>query len=342
MKRHALVVLCVTLVSCAPPYIAVLNSSSALTRQMTTVGTFGPVYMQTNSDNIRFLPLKPTATTLDGVSIQSGFTVTEDAGYEYLGFAYVGSDGQGQLTRAQVSPFPPRCEFDVLSTTTTTGSIMVLDYLKAAALLYPVTLPYGGFGTPGSTDLSTLFPSSPVNYSVLGGQLMPGVSPDTYGFLLFDGSSFAEGTVGVSGGASAFATTTTSTPVPALPVGQRALYGQATLTGPGYASFFDGSRWVCYQVSSTTATQLTGVTHRLDAVLSTGELLSTEGGVFRLYDPNGSLLVSVSLGGLQLCYEASISGTAYAFFSLPISLRDGNWMFRTYAIPTTSLRSLGG
>lgn len=89
---------------------------------------------------------------------------------------------------------------------------------------------------------------------------------------------------------------------------------------------------------------MTGVTHRIDAVLSTGELLSTEGGTLRLYDPSGqgTQLYAVPLNGLQFCYEAYVGGTAYVFFSLPISLSRGDWAFNVYAIPTSMMRSLRG
>jgi len=111
-----------------------------------------------------------------------------------------------------------------------------------------------------------------------------------------------------------------------------------------YASFSSGGSWICEQwpTGSTTATVMPGVTHRIDALLTTGDLLSTEGGVLRLYDPNGSLVLSVSLGGLQYCYEAYVGPTPYVFFSLPISLSHGDWDFRVYAIPTSSMRGLGG
>ena len=53
-----------------------------------------------------------------------------------------------------------------------------------------------------------------------------------------------------------------------------------------FASFFSGGQWVCWQLS--TATLMTGITHRVDAILTTGDLLSTEGGTLRLYDSSGA------------------------------------------------------
>ena len=80
--------------------------------------------------------------------------------------------------------------------------------------------------------------------------------------------------------------------------------------------------------------------HRLDAVLTTGDLLSMEGGVLRLYDPNGNQLVGRTVGSLQFCYEAYVGSVPYLFFSLALVSQHGDWTFNSYAIPTSSMRGL--
>ena len=113
-----------------------------------------------------------------------------------------------------------------------------------------------------------------------------------------------------------------------------------------YADYDAGGQWRCYQWTqgvSADVSLMAGVTHRIDAVLTSGDLLSTEGGILRLYDPNsGSQVVSASLGGLQYCYEAYVGPTPYVFFSLPLGLQNGSWAFAVYVVPTSSMRSLGG
>ncbi len=335
---------------CMPAYIEELDASAPLTRQMTAVGTTGPVNMQTNGTSIRFFPLKPTATSLAGMNMQSGFTVSEETGYDYMRFAFVDPSGQTQVTPTQTFPLSvtpsayPQLEFDVAATTTT-GNIVVVNFDPGTltAYLYPVTLPYGGFAGSGLSALSSIISG----YTAVGDQLVPSQGTEAFYFLFWTGSSFAEGKAGVGTGSAAFSTASPGTTGIALPtsLSTRALYGTCSLTGYSYASAFNGSQWVCYQWTTTTAAspvQLPGMTHRLDAVLTTGDLLSTEGGVLRLYDPSGNLLVSVSLGGLQYCYEAYIGSTPYVFFSLSMNLSRGDWAFRTYAIPTSSMRGLGG
>jgi hypothetical protein len=132
-----------------------------------------------------------------------------------------------------------------------------------------------------------------------------------------------------------------TTTVPGLPTSNRSLYYHDQAAN-NYAQYYTGGQWVCYQWTDapTTPVILAGVTHRIDAVLSTGDLLSMEGGGLRLYDPSGSLLVSMPSGNLQFCYEAYIGALQYVFFTLTMKNPHGNFIFNTYAIPTSSMRSL--
>lgn len=352
-RRHVFLLGCLAIAGCLPPYIALLDSSSALTRQMTVAGTLGPLNMQTESTNIRFLPMKPTATSIAGLNLQSGFTIDEEGAYDYLRFAYVDSSGQAQMTGSQ--PFPldvsspsyPLYEFDV-TTTTTTANIVVLKMNPTNsalnnAYLCTATLPSGPLASPpASALLNTVFTVAGVSYAVLGAHVVPlPAAADTFNSLLWDGiASYGVGSTTVSVPPSVFVATTGSTTSNPLLPAQRTFYYKSGTTN--YASFSSGGAWVCEQWTTAAPVALSGVTHRIDAVLTTGDLLSTEGGILRLYDPTGSQVLSVSLGGLQFCYEAYLGTTPYVFFSLAMNLQRGDWIFRVYAIPTSSMRSLGG
>ena len=116
--------------------------------------------------------------------------------------------------------------------------------------------------------------------------------------------------------------------------------GQTT----AYLSYFSGGQWNGYQLSPPATgylQALPGVTNRLDAVLTSGDLISTQDGTLRLYDSTGSQQFSKPLNGLQFCYEEYIGSTPYVFFSLPLSLQHNDWAFNVYAIPTSSMRDLG-
>jgi hypothetical protein len=205
-------------------------------------------------------------------------------------------------------------------------------------------LPSGPLNSVVSSPLSSTG-LSPFGFSsVVGVQMAPQPSgPDKFNFLLFaPPTSFGEGTDTVSGAGAVFGSGSSAATLASVPV-PRALYYKSP-SGQSYASFVQGGQWVCYQwMPSGVPSKLPGVTHRIDAVLTSGDLLSTEGGILTLYDPNGSLVRSVSLGGLHFCYEAYVGPTTpYAFFSLAMELSQDYWAFRVYAVPTSSIRDLGG
>lgn len=353
MRRYILLLACLSAAGCVPPYLAVLDSSAALTRQMTVVGNLGPINVQSNGTNIRFLPMKPTATSIAGLNLQSGFAIDEENGYDYVRFAYVDSNGQAQVTGslpfslAGADPNYPLNQFEV-TTTTATGNIVVLSMYPTAAsntsVLCTATLSSGPLAAPITTLLNV-----PFGNSVLGVHVSPQLgAADSFNFLLWNGgSAFSEGSTVVNSALTsvflaATPTTNAALSLPTTPP-QRYLYYKNQAGTLSYASHFTGSQWVCYQwAPSGPASQLGGVTHRIDAILTTGDLLSTEGGILRLYGPAGNQVLSVSLGGLQFCYEAYLGSTPYVFFSLVMNMQRGDWMFRVYAIPTSSMRGLGG
>ncbi len=106
-----------------------------------------------------------------------------------------------------------------------------------------------------------------------------------------------------------------------------------------YASTFTSGTWTSYQVVGTLTSLPTS--NRIDAVLTSGQLLSTQDGTLRVYDAGGNQLFSKPLNGLQYCYEAYVGSTPYVFFTLPMSLKQGQWVFNVYAIATSSIGDLG-
>ncbi len=123
----------------------------------------------------------------------------------------------------------------------------------------------------------------------------------------------------------------------------------ARLPNRSFGSWYDSSSgsWVTYAWWETPSTG-TGVfafsrlpiDHRIDALLSTGQLLSTEGGTGRLYDRDGNLLSSFPLGSLVYIGEQYVGAVARAYFSE--CLIYGNQMhFNVYWIQSARLSSLG-
>lgn len=352
MKRMVVPLLfCLAVSGCLPAFLVELNSSAGLTAKMSAVATLGPVKTGgSGTTNVRFLPTKPTAASLNFASVQSGFTITSSGGNDYLQFLYVDSSGNAVVTNGQpitvpaADPSYPALQYEV-TTTTTSANLVILSFATDTTFLYTATLPSGPLSNPPATGtLSTLFGNT-----ALGADVTPQQSgaADMFNFLLWNGGSqFSEITQAV-GGASVFPVgPPTANPLLVLPVSaaaQRYLYHRERTGTFAYASHFEGSGWVCYRwvPLSGAATILPGVNHRIDAVLTSGDLLSTEGGILRLYDPSGSLVTSVQLGGLQFSYETYLGTTAYVFFTLPINLHGNGWSFKVYAIPTSGMRGLG-
>ena len=113
-----------------------------------------------------------------------------------------------------------------------------------------------------------------------------------------------------------------------------------------FASWWDAASnsWVSYAwegppaVPPTTNKQLP-INHRLDALLSTGQLFSTEGGTGRLYDRDGNLLATFPLGSLVYIGEHYVGGVPRCYFSQSLVF-DQAQHFNVYWIRTDQLTSL--
>jgi hypothetical protein len=358
--RVSLLLSLVAVAGCAPPYIVELDRAAPLARQMTVVGTVGPIGLQSGLPSVRFLPVKPTASSVGALDVQSGFVVTSDSVTEQLYFAYSNSNGSAQTAfgrqfpLAGQSPNYPLNQYEV-TTTTTTANILVFTFVpstpaNSSVTLLEAALPSGPLGLPPGVATNPQVLNG-INGSelILGVQVMPAATtPDTFNWLLSTGVQFTQGSASLSAGSSVFVTGA-NVPINSLltlpaPIESRFLYYTDQTGSVSYASYFTGSQWVCYQWTTAAPVTLGGITHRIDALLSTGDLLSTEGGKLRLYDPTGTgtQLYAVPLNGLQFCYEAYLGSTPYVFFSLPMSLQHGDWAFNVYAIPSSSMRGLGG
>lgn len=116
-----------------------------------------------------------------------------------------------------------------------------------------------------------------------------------------------------------------------------------------YASWFDAASggWKCVRwkgAGFADSTALPFVTHRIDALLTTGRLFSTEAGIGRVYDAGGVEIASFALGALRFIGERYIDGTPLALFSLKRIVREkesGFLAMDVYSIPAAGLETLG-
>ena len=113
-----------------------------------------------------------------------------------------------------------------------------------------------------------------------------------------------------------------------------------------FASWFDAASggWKCaawWGITGTGDWEMLPVDHRVDALLTTGELLSVENGTGRLYSRDGALVATFPLGSLAFIGEEYVGGAARAYFSQ--CLQNNNRLeFNVYWIATNKLKGLGG
>jgi hypothetical protein len=81
------------------------------------------------------------------------------------------------------------------------------------------------------------------------------------------------------------------------------------------------------------------IDHRIDALLTTGQLFSTEGGTGRLYDRDGNLLATFPLGNLAFIGEQYVGGVPRCYFSQCL-IYDRTQHFNVYWIRTDKLATL--
>jgi len=356
-------VVALAFVGCAPPYYPELNVNAALTDQMKQVGTISGVSPDQGDQatSVRFLPTRPTATDLAGVSVTSGFVITTTAANE--NFAFFSASGgkaskaspsggaQTSLSLAGADPHYPLYQYVVAATGPTANLVIVrldpadpttswVELVQNARLSVPaMTSPNTNPETAPLVGASA-FAREQADDSFSGLSLVPTPPPE----FSTDIGVTIDGVVNVLNPG-------TNVSFPPLPSLNSFLYYYNPIAGTNYAQVFSSGKWVCYtwpDVPSTPASLpvLTGVVHRIDAILSTGDLLSTEGGTLRLYDPNGGKgagaeVNAFDLGGLQFCYEAYIGSTPYVFFALPLTgKKSGEWIFQVFAVPTAGMRDL--
>ncbi|HTZ52432.1 MAG TPA: hypothetical protein VMF68_12270 [Spirochaetia bacterium] len=344
------------LAGCAPPYLLALDKAARLTHQMKLIATLGAVSLSDADTNARLLPPKPSSavTSIDQLNIQSGFLISDNPLGESVVYAYVDSGGQVQtanslpaLSLSGADGHYPLYQYEV--TQTTTNAYLVIYRMDPNnASLDTATLVGGGLPPAGSlftaVAAASLSSFNGNGYPVIGESVVPGVSggPDSFQWLLSDMNpttpSFTQISTTLQGTSQVF--NNVSPTLIAMPfppgVARYMYYSQAR----SYLEYYSGG-WVCLDITSNLSpVQLTGITHRIDALLTDGDLLSTEDDTLTLYDPNGSQLLTMPMGGLKFCYEAYVGSTAYCFFSLPMLQRHGNWIFAVYAVPTSQMRGL--
>ena len=338
--------------SCAPPFDLGFSSSAVIIGKMTEESQLGPLgnyYTGQYSSTPLFYPER----TAGGVDATRGFILTTDPGgsMAYLGFA--ASDGSGgypsfidystggslyhqdpsyprfSMIPVKSGDFAALIDLDLLNTTG--RSLTVLQATIASYSFTPIyTNPFTGLWALGAWVSPSPSASSPAYVLMY----------DNSTFMYHDGVATLDST-----GLTTVGDLNGGLTLDFIPSGStRMLYYHDPGANISYVSFSAGNSWQCWKwwwnAGIFTRVQLTSVTMRIDALLTTGELFSTQDGIGRVYDSNGKKVASFPLGNLKIAYEEYVNGTPRVFFSMPIPQDEGKLSLRVYSIPTSQLDSL--
>jgi hypothetical protein len=365
----ALLMLLVLLaLSCSPPPFNLGITQAAITAsRMTLVGEVGPIQNIGTDQGNSTLVFYPEKDPVAGFTLQAGFVSWASQGSSQQ-IAFVVSDGSGCRVVAGSQGLgpndlaPPFPGFIIQSLKNGhTGVAFSWDGAMASSFKYVQMTgdPAGNtFTLPAWTDLSG-FLSGFITGSpyIRDASISPSPNPGyDYAYMLvrdvgtapnpFQEMRFHLSQTGLTVPvALRSAELDLVGAIPTLP--RHALYYYDPATTMGFANWYDSpsSSWMCWKWYESSpgvpsATQLPGITHRIDALLSTGELFSTEGDVGRLYDQNGNQLAQFTLTGLAFVEETYGGGVAQMIFSQALWY-NRNLHFNVYSIPTTKLKSLG-
>jgi len=352
-----------------PPFNLSVSSSAKTARMLSYVGQVGPIDSNSvmlgtqGTEDVVFLPEKDGA---GGITIQAGFILSMDPlsgqqvnfvannGSQYV--RYGSAQGLGPLS---TDPYP---NFLVQSVKSAHNAIafqfndVTMNNQFGLMTGNPGTSTFTGpawFGLSAQTF--TDFP--PDSYNAIGVSITPtnNVGFDRAYMLLADtftgqylearyrlwqaanGLTFP---FALRGGAELDLVGNGI-----LPAGlSRVLYYYDSNSTNAYAMWNQGSAWTCVKWNGIpVGGPLPGIDHRIDALLTTGELFSTEGNTGRVYDPTtptGSLEATFPLNDLRFIGEVYVGGTATMLFSE--ALWYGRQVsFNVYSISTAQIKTLG-
>jgi hypothetical protein len=379
LAGFALAVCALVCVSCSPPPFDLSISQSAQTAsRMTLMGQVGPVYNVSSDQSVSDEMFIPEKDSVGGITVQAGFVTWkyQSGPLNYAAVIWDGSQGAyiryGSIQSTSTAATDKYPAF-LIQAVKSLHNVEVFQYDEINPGMNRYTVVLGNpsanafpFGVPITAPLESLVTTGAFGTNskqVIGVSTYPDQSQaidrtywlfrqtltNNYLEARFDNSQTGVNPTGSPlRGLTTYDLSVTGSGF--LPIGiNRVMYYYDPLSVPGrsYACWWDTTvapnrwrTWVWTDISPTSRVELTNITSRIDALLTTGNLFSTEGEVGRIYDQNGSLLSGFLLGNLKLIGEMYIGGVANVLFSQALHYNRA-LHFNVYSIPTTQLTSLG-
>ncbi len=359
MKR-APALLCIALlaVSCAPPYFDSPAAYAALIGKLNREATVGPLTAakaRMDDAYLMFYPQLTDPVATRGIDPSSGFLTWSDS--STISLAYVEPSGQNTFTQftgwsGTVSYYSPLPKYRFF-VTKAPGSVclVTLDDSNPPSLanqVYykadPTTRSFVMIAGPTymSSALSTV---ATFSGDAVGVCANPTLDPAAdSGFWLYRSpfETCAEVRLDFRAGGGTPVLERGGFTFPGSSWWSHILYfhnlgslnrSYVQFTGPN-------DTWSGYWWDSTVLTKpLPAGLRRIDALLSTGELFSTEDSTGRVYDKDGNQLVSFPLGPLRFVSEEFVDGVQKLIFCQPDVSVEGVY-FEVYTIPTASVKTL--
>ena len=347
------------LTSCLPAPFDLQISLAAATAQKMNLDTASPIPAGSySSDQVEQLAFFPSVLAAGGFDYRSGIVaVTSGSNVSVRGVA--GGSTFGQAGQGVMNPDPHAPSFMAWPLKTGQSALgIAFDAVSPSASGYalfqgnpstqtltPVSGPLGGLDPSAAAVIGVSIQFMPASYSY---DMLHVLSVDASGTLFREGS---------------WQVTSTGLPVETFPHGSgffslpwiagatRVMYfydedvsGDASrLPNRSFACWYSGGSWQTWAWSGSpgafASTELP-IDHRVDSLLTTGQLLSTEDGTGRLYDRDGGLLATFPLGNLVYIGEQYVGGVPRCYFSQAL-VYEKTLHFNVYWIATDQLATLG-
>ncbi len=372
MRRlYVLAPIILLLLSCSlPPFNVNLSQSAVTASKLAFVGQVGPIKSLSSSQNTNFA-FYPEKNASGGITLQAGFVtwISQSAMQQMafvVGSEIVGSTQNLGLTTAD----PPMPGYSIQSVKNAHNNFVFsydptyVSHFKWAQMTgNPSTNTYT---PPTWTDLNSLintyFGIALADCLIRDVSISPNPNTgyDTAYVLVKDITNpnqalqtFLEAQFQISQNGLLVGTQLRGAEVglnSLLPSDQApfgppyyTLYYYDPGTTYGFAEWYDtpSLSWICWKWTGVVApSRVAGITHRIDALLTTGELFSSEGEVGRVYDQNGNQLSQFSLTDLSFVGEVYVGGVALMLFSQALWYNNA-LQFNVYSIPSSNVKSLG-
>jgi hypothetical protein len=288
------------------------------------------------------------SSTRDGTRLWYTWSRMNGANVEYVS---VPDDKAWSVSIPDTYPEYPKCQIQTLIS----GSAFVdlqFDPAKSGAWLLSVnpTADPPEMNTPMPYDFAFTMPVLPISITgyltTLGGNIFPigtGI-PDRFYCLVQAASGCWEVQFQITAAALTY-DSRASISLPFLagpPVVERCMYFHDPIMQRSFAEALVDGAWQCVEWSTNpvgTPVLLPEITRRIDALLSTGELFSTDGGIGTVYAPDGTVKTTFPLGALRYVLETYMDGSPRLIFSLRTGTQESP-VFYLYSIPTEELAAL--